>query len=138
MNIEVLKKTVGQVAGIGGLALGVFLLLFREIIRKQIFPQLAKTHAYRLLRLISIFVFLIAVISIGAWVWAEKQPAPRPLRPGGRKRGVANTGNLRARDIKIERWWPTGDAREFNARPPALAGALLAFLWLPLWPGSDS
>ena len=96
MDIEVLK-TVGQVAGIGGLALGVFLLLFREIIRKQIFPQLGKTHAYRLLRLISIFVFLIAVIGIGAWVWAEKQPS---AKVGGS--GVANAGNLRARDIKIE------------------------------------
>ena len=35
MDTELLK-VVGQVAGIGGLALGVFLLLFREIIRKKI------------------------------------------------------------------------------------------------------
>jgi hypothetical protein len=45
-----LIKTVGQVAGIGGIALGVFLLLFCDLIRKQIFPMLVKREAYRLLR----------------------------------------------------------------------------------------
>ena len=35
---------------------------------KQIFPQLTKKDAYRLLRLISVFVFLIAALGIGAWV----------------------------------------------------------------------
>ena len=49
MDTELIK-TVGQVAGIGGVALGVFLLLFRDLIRKQIFPMLAKREAYRLLR----------------------------------------------------------------------------------------
>ena len=34
MEAEVLK-TVGQIAGIGGISLGVFLLLFRDIIRKK-------------------------------------------------------------------------------------------------------
>jgi hypothetical protein len=68
MDMEILK-TVGQIAGIGGLALGVFLILFKEIIRKSIFPQLAKKDAYRLLRLISVLVFLIAALGIGAWVW---------------------------------------------------------------------
>jgi hypothetical protein len=100
MDAEVLK-TVGQVAGIGGLALGVFLLLFRDIIRKKIFPQLAKPDAYRLLRLISTFVFLIAVMGIGAWVWVENQPATAPSAQVEGS-GVANTGELRARDIQIE------------------------------------
>jgi hypothetical protein len=45
-----LIKTVRQVAGIGAIALGVFLLLFRDLIRKQIFPTLAKREGYRLLR----------------------------------------------------------------------------------------
>ena len=35
-------KTVGQVAGVGGIALVVFLRLFREVIRKSIFPTLAR------------------------------------------------------------------------------------------------
>jgi hypothetical protein len=56
------------VAGIGGLALGVFLLLFRDIIRKNIFPKLPAPEAYRLSRLITWAVWSIAVIGIGAGI----------------------------------------------------------------------
>ena len=70
MEIELLQ-TVGQVAGIGGLAIGVLLLVFREIIARSIFPTLKKDHAYDLLRLISVLVFAVAIAGIGAWVWVE-------------------------------------------------------------------
>lgn len=70
MNQEILK-TVGQVAGIGGVALGVFLILFREVIRKNIFPDLSKDHAYRLLRLIVILVWSVAIAGIAAWVFVS-------------------------------------------------------------------
>ena len=52
-----LLKTLGQVLGIGGLALGIFFLLFREIIRKSIFPTLKKDDAYKLLRLMSVLIW---------------------------------------------------------------------------------
>src|SRR5687768_8874305 len=42
-------ETVAKVAGIGGIALGVVLLLFREVVRKNIFPKLSPQDAYRLL-----------------------------------------------------------------------------------------
>ncbi len=90
MDAEVLK-TVGQVAGIGGLALGVFLLLFREIIRKSIFPTLTKAHAYRLLTLSAVLIWSVALAGLGAWVWVETKPAaPSSATVGGS--GVANTG----------------------------------------------
>jgi hypothetical protein len=57
MDLELIK-TVGQIAGIGGIALGVLLILFREIIRKKIFPQLTKEQAYSLLKLIIVCVLL--------------------------------------------------------------------------------
>ena len=69
-----LFKTLGQIAGIGGIALGVFLILFREIIRKSIFPTLKKDHAYRLLRLIAILVFIVALAGISAWILVERRP----------------------------------------------------------------
>jgi hypothetical protein len=47
------------------LAIGIFFLLFREIIRKSIFPTLKKDDAYRLLRLISLLIWAVAVIGIG-------------------------------------------------------------------------
>jgi hypothetical protein len=73
VDIEALE-IVGQVAGIGGLALGVFLLLFREIIRKNIFPRLPPPEAYRLLRLIAIAVWSVAIVGIGAWVYTSQRP----------------------------------------------------------------
>lgn len=70
MDTEILK-IVGQVAGIGGVALGVFLLLFRDVIRKNIFPNLSKVQGYRLLMLIIILVWTIALAGIGAWAYVK-------------------------------------------------------------------
>lgn len=64
-------KTLGQVAGIGGLALGIFLILFRDIVAKNIFPMLSQKDAYRLLRLIAVLVFGVAIFSISAWVFKD-------------------------------------------------------------------
>lgn len=64
-------KTVAQIASIGGLAIGVLLILFRDIIRKNIFPSLSKDQAYRLIRLIIILVWGVAFVGIGAWVYTS-------------------------------------------------------------------
>ena len=62
-------EIVGKVAGIGGLSLGVMLLLYRDVIRKNIFPRFKSERlAYRLLRLIIISVWIVAVVGISAWV----------------------------------------------------------------------
>ena len=74
-----LLKTLGQILGIGGLALGVFFLLFREVIRKSIFPTLKKDDAYRLLRLITVLIWSIAVIGIAAWFWGDRAAAARSV-----------------------------------------------------------
>jgi hypothetical protein len=74
LEAEVLK-TVGQIGGIGGIALGVMLFLFRDIIRKNIFPKLPAEKAYRLLRLITVCVWSLAVLGMGAWVFAARTPA---------------------------------------------------------------
>jgi hypothetical protein len=75
MDADVLKIG-GQVAGIGGLALGVFLLLFRDIIRKNIFPKLPPAEAYRLLRLITVAVWSVAIVGIGAWLYTIQARQP--------------------------------------------------------------
>lgn len=71
MSSDILQ-TVGQVAGIGGLAIGALLLVFRDVIRKNVFPTLKKDHAYGLLRLIVVLTFTIAALGIGAWVYTEQ------------------------------------------------------------------
>ncbi len=82
MDPQILK-TVGQVAGIGGLALGVFLLLFKDIIRKNIFPKLPAAEAYRLLRLITGAVWSVAIVGIVAWVYVATRP---PAAAGAHRR----------------------------------------------------
>jgi hypothetical protein len=77
MNLETLK-VFGQIAGLAGLSLGVVLILFREIIRKKIFPDLTREHAYRLLRLIVVLVWSIAVIGIGSWSYSNNHQTPAP------------------------------------------------------------
>ncbi len=64
-----LFKTLGQIGGIAGISLGVFLLLFRDVIRKNIFPKFKDQQlAYRLLRLIVVLVWSMAIAGIAAWV----------------------------------------------------------------------
>ena len=90
MDTELLK-VVGQVAGIGGLALGVFLLLFREVIRKRIFPMLPPAQAYRLLRLIIVAVWSVAIVGIAAWVYVGQGPTRAVSADNG---GVAIGGDV--------------------------------------------
>lgn len=90
-------KTVGQVAGIGGIALGVFLLLFPNIIRKNIFPKLPSAEACRLLRLTTEAIWSIAIVGIVAWVHVEIQKPTTSgsavTAPGGIAAGRDAIGN---------------------------------------------
>lgn len=99
MDTELLKA-VGQIAGIGGVALGVFLLLFREVIRKKIFPMLPPAQAYQLLRMIIVAVWSVAIVGIAAWVYVGQGTAGVSAQDGGIAIGgdvsgstVDNTGN---------------------------------------------
>jgi len=68
MELE-LFKAIGQVAGIGGISLGVVLILFRDVIKKNIFPKLTQDQAYKLLRLLIILTCSIGITGIIAWVY---------------------------------------------------------------------
>lgn len=102
MDTELLK-TVGQIAGIGGIALGVFLLLFRELIRKSILPRLPAREASRFLTLIAVLVWSVALAGIGAWVWTENhEPSSRaPATDVQVHRGVGAGGSIKGSQIRI-------------------------------------
>lgn len=102
-----LLKTMGQIAGIGGLALGAFLLLFRDVIRKRVFPQLTKRDAYRLLRLVAILVFSISALGVLAGIWAGTEG---PVVAGDRidaDCSTVNTGSISGSSINTD--CPNGD-----------------------------
>ena len=94
MDASVLK-IVGQVAGIGGIALGVLLLVFRDVISKNIFPRLPSKDAYRLLRLIVGAVWSIAIVGVAAWVYtAGVASSPIASTTGDKSPVIQNgTGN---------------------------------------------
>lgn len=70
-DAEILK-TVGKVAGIGGIAIGTFLILFREVIRKNIFSKLTKADTYLLMRWIILLVWSVAIAGIIAYVYSSR------------------------------------------------------------------
>src|SRR5215470_3116592 len=89
MNAELLK-TLGEALGIGGVALGIFFLLYREVIRKKIFPTLKKDDAYRLLRLITVLIWSVAVIGIAAWIWGNAKVAQGSTSTAGSQSPIIN------------------------------------------------
>jgi hypothetical protein len=70
-----LLKVLGQIAGIGGIALGVFLLLFRDVIRRKIFPKLTQNQGYRVILVFMILTWSIAIAGVAAW-WKSPLPGP--------------------------------------------------------------
>jgi hypothetical protein len=64
---------LGKIAGIGGIALGVLLFVFRDAVAPHI-ARLSKQRAYALLQSIVVLSFTVAVAGIGAWVWTETHP----------------------------------------------------------------
>jgi hypothetical protein len=77
MEAEVLKA-VGGIAGIGGLALGVILLLFKDVIGKTVFAGLTRKQSYALLNKIVMATWSVAVLGIAAWYFGAKNSPSQP------------------------------------------------------------
>ncbi|HVU97732.1 MAG TPA: carboxypeptidase-like regulatory domain-containing protein [Puia sp.] len=63
MEVNFVKEW-GLIAGFAGLALGVFLILFREVIRQKIFPVLTKRQGYTVILLFMCMVWSLSGYSI--------------------------------------------------------------------------
>jgi hypothetical protein len=68
--------TVGKVAGIGGLALGVFLLVFQGLLKQNLLFQagLSQQQAFYIIAALMILTFGIAGIGIFAWLISARNP----------------------------------------------------------------
>lgn len=75
MDIQLLK-IVGQVAGLGGLALGIFLLLFKDLLKKIAAPALTKGQWFKVVMTFMILVWSIAALGLAAWVYATVKSSP--------------------------------------------------------------
>lgn len=78
MDREMLK-IVGEIAGIGGLALGVFLILYRNLIRSlfEKIPILDKRQAFQLLKMILILVWSITLVGMFLWAYVSSSSRER-------------------------------------------------------------
>ena len=70
MEISILK-TLRQIAGVAGAGLGVLLILYRDLLRKDIFPKLGPAHAYRVIRLLLVLTWSIAFAGLAAWLYSS-------------------------------------------------------------------
>ncbi len=92
VDLDILK-VLGGIAGIGGIALGVLLIIYKEVIKKRIFPTLTQKQAFRLLVLVLVFVWSLAVLGIGAWV-IPKIIGDHPPEPPALESEVKHALNL--------------------------------------------
>src|SRR5262245_41590975 len=62
-------RTVGKVAGLGGIALGVFLLVFQGVLQKQFLPQAGLTAAQAFAVILSLMILTFGIAGIGVIAW---------------------------------------------------------------------
>jgi len=78
MNLEALSE-LGKVAGIAGIAVGALVLIFSSVIQKKIFPNLDKDQAYKIIRMIVSFAWILALVGVGAWVYLDVVKSEREV-----------------------------------------------------------
>ncbi len=75
-NLEVILKYTG----LAGLSITILFLLFKNIIRKNIFPRLSQDQGYKILRLIIVLVFIMSMVSIITYSLLNK-PDEKKITP---------------------------------------------------------
>ncbi len=73
MELQALE-TLGKVAGIGGIAVGVMLLVFRDALRKSILSKMTRQQSFRIVTMSMVLVWSVALAGIAAWAWTETRP----------------------------------------------------------------
>ena len=105
MNTEILE-TVGKIGGVGGIALGIFFLLFRKLIQQSLFQKFSATQASRFITLLSILVWSIAITGLGAWTWVKTNTHTELITTIDVQNGVSSGGSIKNSEIIINRAAP--------------------------------
>lgn len=105
-------QDIGKIAGLAGIALGVFLLLFREVIRKNIFPKLPVDRAYLLIRQFMYLTFGIAFVGIAAWTYMMTQPSDPTPKPIKLLKSVGDISGVWTAEVKYS--WGTTHKETFQ------------------------
>jgi tetratricopeptide (TPR) repeat protein len=97
-SVQVLK-VVAQVAGIGGLSIGLVLLVFRDTLRQKIFPQLDPQRAFHLLVLIIVLTAIIGLAGLASWVYLQARASTTAVESS---RDFLERGNSFEREGRYE------------------------------------
>jgi hypothetical protein len=121
--------TLGQIAGLAGLAVGAVVLVFRSLVEKGLGGMPAKDRA-RVVTTIALCAFGIGVAGIAAWTFAGTQGGTSVVTHGAQSPGVVGGRDV---SIGIGGSAPTGAPAPGppGAPPPAVAPA-------PTAPPSDT
>jgi hypothetical protein len=76
-----LLTSLGKIAGLGGIALGVVLLLFRDFLKQKFLPAagLEAAQAYHILLAFLVLTFGIAAVGIVAWIAGQNANPGTPI-----------------------------------------------------------
>lgn len=64
-----LLSAVGKIAGLGGIALGVLLLIFQGVLQKQFLPQAGLTSDQAFAIMLSVLILTFGISGIGVMAW---------------------------------------------------------------------
>jgi hypothetical protein len=84
-------KSLGEIAGIGGIALGILVLLVRPLIAT--ISGLPKDARAGPVKLIAIGCFVIGALGIAGWMIGSRSPGPQVTTHGAQSPGVISSGN---------------------------------------------
>jgi hypothetical protein len=85
-----LFQALGKYAGLAGISVGLILVVFRLVLKKNIFPKLNNDQAYALIRQMMYLTFAIGAMGIAAWAFVSTKG----------NAGHSITGHLTDRDTK--------------------------------------
>ncbi len=66
-----LLESLGKIAGIGGISLGIFLLLFQGLLKKLKVPGLKQDQWFRIIIVFMVLVWSVALSGLGAWYFSS-------------------------------------------------------------------
>jgi len=76
-----LFRDFGKIAGLAGLVVGVLLVLFSQVIQRNIFSSMSPDHSFRIVLALMILTFGIAGIGIIAWLIGKAVDPQRAVPP---------------------------------------------------------
>ena len=106
--------SLGKVAGVAGIALGVLLLVFRDVLRRTVFAALNPQNSYRLLRLIIVLTWSVAIAGMVIWwlatpgrvagapTWQTSRVLMSELRSGLSRSYVVQSAGEPLRSVELE------------------------------------